>query len=108
MTDLIKDLSTLTTIPEKALQKLNNKSYYCINEAVLETLLAKKELVEINIGIGTLYIQLLDNSVKYKFIPSPEMEKNIKNTVINNQNSLQNVLESSLVNKIINTYKDLL
>lgn len=108
MNKLIDDLSILTTIPDKALNKLVNKSYYCINEAVLDTLLEDKNLVEIDIGLGILYIQILDNSIKYKFIPSNELEKNVKNTVINNKNNLQNVLENNLVTKIVNAYKDLL
>lgn len=108
MNKLIDDLSILTTIPNKALNKLVTKSYYCINEAVIDTLLEDKNVVEIDIGLGTLYIQILDNSIKYKFIPSADLEKNVKNTVVNNKNNLQNVLENNLVNKIVNTYKDLL
>ena len=70
MNKLTEDLSVLTTIPEKHLEKIVDKIYYVISETVLEHLIEEKQVAEIDIGIGTLYIQLLENSIKYKFIPN--------------------------------------
>lgn len=108
MNDLIKDVATLTTIPEKALSKLVSKSIICINDSVEEALLTNESIVEINIGIGTLYIQLLDNAINYKFIPSSNLESSVRKTVINKQNILERMIEKTLADRIIKTYKDFL
>lgn len=106
MTNLINDISTLTTIPTKYLAKLNDKALVCICDSVEESLVAEQEITEINIGIGTLYIKLEGELCKYKFIPSNELQKAVKATILNRQSSLTHELETTLVNKIMNSYKD--
>lgn len=104
--DLIKDVSTLTTIPEKYLEKLLDKFHYAICDNIVEGVLEGKSLIELNIGIGTLYINILENSVKYKFVPSPKLESNIRDIIIKETNPLELKLESNLVDKITNIYKE--
>ena len=108
MTNLIEDISKLTTIPIQVLDKLLTKSHYCISDAVADSLLADKRLTEIDIGIGMLYIELKNDVARYKFIPSKELEKNVKNTLINGENLLRDKLEQVLVTRITDTYKELL
>lgn len=103
--DLIKDVAVLTTIPEKTLKKLSTKAIYCINDAVVD---AAGEPADIDIGIGTLSISVVNDKVVYKFVPSKEFEESIKNSVINEQNLLEDALEASLVDKITNVYKEFL
>ena len=106
--DLIKDTATLTTIPEKALTKLASKAIYSINEAVVESQLANDNVIDIDIGIGNLAIKIEDEEVVYKFVPSPELDNSIKETILNGRNLLEDALEASLVDKLTNTYKDIL
>ena len=108
MNKLLEDLSILTTIPQKTLEKLVDKTYLCINSSVEETLLEDKNISEIDIGIGYLYILLDYEGIKNKFIPNQKLEDSIKKTFINKSNMLENTLEISLVDRISNTYKDLL
>lgn len=108
MTNLINDLSILTTISRTSLEKLVNNSNWCISHNVLENLLEKNPLTSIDIGIGTLYIKLEDNLIKYKFTPSKALEDMVSSTVTSKQSPIVNELESNLKERIENTYKDLL
>jgi hypothetical protein len=108
MNNLIEDISKLTTIPDNVLYKLVEKSLYCISDAVEDTVLEQKKIVEIDIGIGTLYLELNAENVRYKFVPNKELESAIKDTIINKRNLLKDALETTLITKITNTYKELL
>lgn len=109
MQNLINDISTISTIGEDALAKLVNIAKYCICNAVDEVLLSKKDNVtSIDLGIGILSILVEDNSIKYKFIPSEELESGIRDVAIGDDNPFVIKFEKTLVNKITNLYKELL
>ena len=65
MTDTIKDVSTLTTIPEKTIMKLVQKFIFSICETVLEDIKDEQEVTELNIGLGTLYIKHVNDEIKF-------------------------------------------
>lgn len=108
MNNLINDVSTLTTIPIENLKELVHLSNVCICDIVEEDKLKNKEVCEIDIGIGTLYILISNESKKYKFIPSKELDTNINTTIRKGVNPMTRLVESTLVDKIINTYKDMI
>ena len=108
MNNIIEDLSKLTTIPVKSLNKLVDKTVFCISDIVEDAVLEQKKLLEIDIGIGILHIKLESESVKYKFIPHQILETAVKDTIVNKRNLLQDTLEKVLVNRVVNTYKELL
>lgn len=108
MVDVIEDVSKLTTIPVKSLNSLNDKVIYCIVDSVKESCLENLETTELYLGIGTLVIKYVDKSLKYKFIPSNKLNEKMNDLFNKKLNSLENVLETSLVDKIVNTYKDLI
>ena len=107
MSNVIKDVSTLTTIPEKTLNKLEQKFIYCICEQIQEDMLEEQEISELDIGLGTLYIKYADNQIKYKFIPNSELEKAVYNTVVKKLNLMEPTLNEALVKKFVDVYKDL-
>ena len=85
MTNIINDISTLTTIPVKTWNKLVKKTNYCICDAVLENTLIDEDITAVDLGIGVLYIKRADlegNIIKYRFEPSPALDKAIKDTII--------------------------
>lgn len=108
MTQMIESLSALTTIPKKHLDKLLNKVYLCVGDAIEEALIENKNISEIDIGIGTLVVKFDVDNIYYKFIPNQNMTNVIKSTIINKQNMLTRTIESNLVNRIVNVYKDIL
>lgn len=108
MDNMIEDISKLTTIQKEYLDSLVAKSEWCICSYIENTILNKESITKIDIGIGSLSILVEDNTIKYKFIPSKELENAIRTTVIDDKNPLKFKLEKTLVDKITNIYKELL
>lgn len=107
--NLVDKLSELTTIDRKTLEKFFKKISWCICDDVHQSSIGGQEQVYIDIEIGTIGIDFSSgDSVRYKFIPSKELEKDIATTLISKENPLTLRVEQSLVSKITNTYKDLL
>lgn len=108
MTNIIKDVSLLSTIPEKSLNKLiQQKFVYCICEAIQEDILEGKNMSKLDIGLGILYIGYEDNEIKYKFEPSTQLLKSVNSTVLHKENILEDVLNNALAKKFIDVYKDI-
>lgn len=105
MYDIINDLATITTVPNSSLDKLVNKANWCISHCVNECMINDKDVVEMDIGIGKLYIKL-DNNLKYKFIPSDNLSKCINDTIQNKKSPLICAAEESLSCRLRDTYKD--
>lgn len=108
MVKLASDLEKLTTIPEKSLDKLFQRTTCCICNAVEESLLAEEDITEIDLGFGILKILVKDNEIKYKFVPSAKLNDSIVATITNGHNTLTVAVEAALVERITNAYKDLL
>lgn len=108
MNNIIKDLSTLTTIPELNLQKLFNLMIKCISHGVVESVKNKNDVCVEDIGIGTLSINIDEDSLQFKFIPSSQLQTSIYNSLENKNSELVADVERILQEKIINTYKTLL
>lgn len=107
MINIINDVATLTTIPEKTLAKLVKKASYCICEAVIEDKLQGNDITEVFIGIGTLYIKCKDGVAKYHFEPSDAFNKSIMQASMSNVNPLDAMLTDALHKKFDDVYKDL-
>lgn len=108
MFNIVEDVSKLTTIPVKSLNSLMDKFIYCIVDAVKESNLSNEEITEIDLGVGVLYIKHTNKELKYKFVPSNKLNKCMSDMLNSGLNSLENTLELSLVDRIVNTYKDLI
>ena len=108
MNDIIDNISTLTSINRKALDKLSNVTIYCINDAVEESRIQGEDITKVDIGIGQLWIKLEGDQVKFRFIPSAKLEESIVDTIVHKSNILEIVIENSLKDKVTNTYKDLI
>jgi hypothetical protein len=96
--NIITDLSTLTRIPNKLLTELSHKTTLCIGSIISEAKLKGEQAVIINIGIGTLSIDLID--MQCKFIPSRELKASIKSCMTDSIDPLELVLEQSLIEKL--------
>lgn len=106
--NLLNDINTLTTIPLNALYKLTDKANWCICNSVEETFLNSSNIAEISIGaLGTLIIEVVEDTVEYRFIPSKKLDKSVIDTIINKKSPLINQLDSTLASRLVNTYKDL-
>jgi hypothetical protein len=108
MNKIVDELETVTTIPSQALNKLIERTIYCICEDIDEAKLVDNISVDFDIGIGTLTISKINDSLKYRFVPSAKLNDNIAATIVDNKNPMTAAVEESLVNKITNVYKNLL
>lgn len=106
-TDVIQDLAILTTIPTATLQKLFNKIQYIICHTVEESNLSGEDTTEVDLDIGTLVIKVEDGALKFRFVPSVKLNKNIKSTIINDKSPLTSEVEAVLKDRITKTYKEL-
>lgn len=107
MDDIVNDISTLTTIPEKTLNKVFKKEIYCICNRVAEDYMEEKEMSVLDIGIGTLYIKLSPDGAKYHFEPNELLQKSINQTINSGKNVLVDTLTDALSKKFMEVYKDL-
>lgn len=105
MHSLVEDLSLLTTIPPINLDKLVNKSIWCICDCVEESKINNNNVTDIDIGMGTLSICVENNNVQYRFVPSKKLENSIKNTIINGHNPLIEEAEEKLTKKMLEIHK---
>ena len=100
-------LATLTSINSKVFTKLSDLAIYCITDEVNDSHLMGVKLTSVDIGIGILHIYEDGDKVKYGFVPSAKLEEGVRNTIIRKENALEVVVESTLKNKLVNTYKEL-
>lgn len=104
---LTQDLSNTTNIPKLCLDNLCLKAEDCITYCVQENLVTREPLTSIDIGIGILYIKLIDDKISYKFVPSSTLDDKIRKAILQGENPLLYKLETSLAARIKSTYKGL-
>lgn len=106
--NLMDDLSSLTCINLDTISRLVDLSGDCICHSVADSIKSKENGTEINIGIGTIHILIEEDKIKYKFIPSEELERKVCTVAHTKKSPLVKRVEKSLVRSIERTYKDLL
>ena len=106
--DLVSDIATLTTLPDKTLRRLCDKGSECICHNVLETLQNNELETNIDISIGNIKIIVENNEIHYRFIPSAKLEEMLVNTLNTEVDPLVKDIEESLTTRILNAYKDLI
>ena len=95
----VNDLGTLTKIPNKILTELTHKLNLCIGSAIHDAILNKEDIAIINIGIGSLSVNLAD--MQCKFIPSKDLKTAIKNSLNSKVDPIELQLEQALTDKLI-------
>lgn len=107
MTNLLNDLSVLTTVAQSNLNGMAKISEAILCHAVVESLKDNEEYAEIDIGIGYLYIKNTDDGIKYKFVPSDHLESVLASSIKHKRSPLSLKVDEVLGRRIMNTYKDL-
>lgn len=107
MYNMLNDLSTLTTIQTNSLDKLFNKCKMLICDYIVQDNLCKTNTTSIDIGIGTVVINMQDHELNYKFIPSNDLEDMLVECIKTKNSPLVNTIEKTLSDRITKAYKDL-
>lgn len=105
MRSAIEDVSALTTIPVTGLNKLVEKTNWCICDCIEETQLSGEKLTEIDIGIGVLSVYADEAGIQYRFVPSKKLENAVRTTITTKKSPLVQQVEATLVQRILETYK---
>ena len=108
MINLIDDVSQLTDVSSKTLNKFVPVCTHCIGHAVYESQCAKCDTTEIDIGIGELKLKVDFEGIHYRFVPSKALEQMLIQTVANKTSPLAVTLDKNLQDKIDRAYKELL
>lgn len=108
MTNLIEDLSILTSLSKSTLGDISLMAESAICHAMVESVLDRDDYAEIDIGIGTLYIKNYEDGLHYKFVPTQHLDSALKNSIKSKRSTLNKRADETLVNRINKTYKEML
>lgn len=97
--NIMSDVGTLLKIPTKITTELTDKACLCISSAISEAKRAGEAQTVINIGIGTLSINLVD--MQCKFIPGKNLKTAIKTALSTHSDPLELALEQAFTEKLL-------
>ena len=97
--NVLNDVSTLLKIPNKTLTEIADKTSLCIGSIIYEAKTAGSASVQINIGIGTLSIDLVD--MNCKFLPGKNLKAAIKKGLTSKIDPVELAIEQSVADKLI-------
>ena len=98
-TNLMSDVGTLLRIPTKVTTELTEKACLCIGSAISDAKRNNETQMTLNIGIGSLSINLLD--MQCKFVPGKNLKTAIKNALVNPVDPLELALEQAFAEKLL-------
>lgn len=108
MINVLENISKLNNLPIKQLQKVCSNVESIIGHSIVEAYFNKDKYVIFNLGIGTLTIDMSEEELIYKFVPSSTLESTLINAVTKNEDILVSQIEKSVVNKLLGAYKELI
>lgn len=97
--NIISDIGTLLRIPTKITSELADKACLCIGTAICDAKNRGETQTTLNIGIGSLSIDLVD--MQCKFIPGKNLKAAIKQAQTAPYDPLELMLEKTLADKLI-------
>lgn len=104
--NILSDLSTYSKIPAKILTEIARKECLCIGSAINDALIQKEDAIVLNIGIGTLSIELATKACK--FVPSKELKAIIKQSIDEKVDPVELELEQEIIDKLLNICNEVL
>ena len=96
---IISDVGTLLKIPTKVTTELTDKACLCIGSAISEAKRKGDEYITVNIGIGTLSVNLID--MQCKFVPGKNLKTAIKHALTTPGDPLEITLEQVFADKLL-------
>lgn len=96
---IINDVGTLLRLPTKVSTEITDKACLCIGSAIADAKRKGENQLTMNIGIGSLSINLTD--MQCKFIPGKNLKTAIKNALATQKDPLELTLEQALADKLL-------
>lgn len=97
--NIITDINTLLKIPTKVSTELTDKACLCIGTAISDAKRSGAAQVTVEIGIGTLSVDLVD--MQCKFVPGKNLKTAIKSALNSEINPLELALEQVFTDKLL-------
>ena len=97
--NIVNDVGTLLRIPTKITTELTDKACLCIGSAISEAKGRGETYTSVNIGLGTLSIDLVN--MQCKFVPGKNLKTAIKSAVTSTGDPLEHMLEQAFVDKLL-------
>jgi hypothetical protein len=98
-TNIVNDVGTLLKLPTKVTTELTEKACLCISSAISDAKNRGDNQIVLNIGIGTLSVNLLD--MQCKFIPGKALKSAIKQAMSSPRDTLELALEQAFADKLL-------
>lgn len=98
-TNIMADVGTLLKIPTKVTTELTDKACLCISSAISEAKGMGETQVTVNIGIGSLSVNLID--MQCKFVPGKNLKTAIKSALNTSVDPLELALEQAFADKLL-------
>lgn len=96
--NIVNDVGTLLRIPTKVTTELTDKACLCIGSAISEAKNRGETQTTVNIGIGTLSVNLVD--MQCKFVPGKNLKTAIKQSLSTSRDPLELMLEQAFADKL--------
>ena len=106
--NLISDLHAITRVNTKLFSKLLSNCESLICDSINELDVSGEDILELDIGIGTISFILQEDCLSYDFYPSESLKTKLVFTLENKINPVITTAEQNLEQKLLATYKDLL
>ena len=97
--NIMSDVGTLLKIPTKITTELTDKACLCIGSAIGEAKNSGETQVILNIGIGTLSVNLVD--MQCKFVPGKNLKTAIKSALTTPVDPVELMLEQAFADKLL-------
>lgn len=97
--NIVSDVGTLLRIPTKITNELTEKACLCIGSAICEAKNRGETQTILNIGIGTLSVDLVD--MQCKFVPGKNLKTAIKSAATTPRDPVELMLEKAFTEKLL-------
>lgn len=97
--NIVNDVGTLLRIPTKITTELTEKACLCIGSAINDAKARGETQTTLNIGIGTLSVNLID--MQCKFVPGKNLKAAIKHALSAQCDPLELMLEQAFADKLL-------
>lgn len=105
--DLIEEYTNLFTSPSSSKKTIELLEDIIAHSCIDTTLKSQSELV-LDIGIGTILIQMYDDEILYSFQPSNKLEEKVAEAITNKESPIIKNVGKDLNDLLKNIYLDIL
>ena len=104
--NIMSDVGTLLRIPTKITTELTDKACLCIGSAISDAKSRGETQTTVNIGIGTLSVNLVD--MQCKFVPGKNLKVAIKSALASPCDPLELALEQAFADKLLSLCEEVI